>query len=38
MRHDPEGVGVEEGLWVYRGSWQADARYVFMSVHLQVDD
>jgi hypothetical protein len=28
MRHDLEGVGVEEGLWVYRGSWQADARCV----------
>lgn len=25
-RHGPDGVGVEEGLWVYRGSWQDDTR------------
>jgi hypothetical protein len=25
-RHGPEGVGVEEGLWVYRGEWREDTR------------
>lgn len=28
MRHGSGGVGVEEGLWVYRGDWQQDSRYV----------
>ena len=27
LRHGPDGAGVEEGLWVYRGSWQQDSRY-----------
>lgn len=26
LRHGPEGVSVEEGLWVYRGDWREDVR------------